>query len=111
MTLLNLLIINLAVILIIDLSGFIPTLKRLISKILTKNNFNTTDFTLKPLDCSYCMTFWSLLVYLITIGQFTFVNLLIIILLTHFTDVTRQLMILIKDLSIKLIDIIYANIK
>jgi hypothetical protein len=110
MILLKLLIINLVAILIIDLSGFIDNFKLLISKLLTKNNFKTTEFSLKPFDCSYCLTFWCSIFYLIIIGQFTFVNLFFVILITHFTDVTKQLMILLKDVLIKLIDIIYDKL-
>lgn len=110
MTLLNLLIINLVVVLIIDLSDFIPTLKRFISKRLTNNKITTDEFSLKPFDCSFCMTFWILLSYLLIIGQFTFVNLLWLILLTYLTDVTKQFMILLKDLLNKLINLVYDKL-
>ena len=109
MILLNLLIMNLAVILIVDLSGFIPNFKRFISKWLTKDKFTTTEFSIKPLDCSYCMTFWILLLYLLFTGQFTFATLFAVLMLTHLTDVTRQLMLLIKDLLIKLINTVYER--
>ena len=110
MTYLNLLIISLVVILIIDISGFIPNLKRFISRRLTKNHIETTDFSIKPFDCSFCMTFWSLLMYLIIVNEFTFINILGVVMITLFTDVTKQLLLLIKDLLIKLIDIIYERV-
>lgn len=110
MILLNLLIINLAVILIVDLSGFIPQFKRFISKWLTKDKIATNDFSIKPFDCSYCMTFWILLLYLIIAGEFTFATLFAVLMITHLTDVTRQLMLLIKDLLIKLINTVYERI-
>lgn len=111
MTLLNLLIINLVVILIIDLSGFVPSFKQLLSRLFTKGKIDTSDYSIKPFDCSYCMTFWSLLAYLLINGEFTFGTLLAVILITHFTDVTRQVMLLLKDLLIKLIDVAYDKLQ
>lgn len=107
MILLNILVINLALILVIDLSGFIPSVKRLISKWLTKNQIETDSFRIRPFDCSYCMTFWCTLLFIIVIGQFTFLNLLLVIVVTHLTDVTRQTMLLIKDLLLKIINTAY----
>lgn len=104
MTLLKLLIICLVNVLIIDISGFIPALKRLISNILTKKKINTDNFRLKPFDCSFCMTFWTGLIYTIVIGQFTLVNLLIILLLAFMTEPFLRILLLIKDLILKLID-------
>lgn len=107
MTLLELLTINLALILIIDLSGFVPSFKLLISKLLTKDRIATADYRIKPFDCSYCMTFWCLMLYIIITQQFTSVNILAVLALTHLTDVTRQLLLLIKDMLLKLINTIY----
>lgn len=110
MILLNILVINLALILVIDLSGFIPSVKRLISKWLTKNQIETDSFRIRPFDCSYCMTFWCTLLFIIVIGQFTFLNLLLVIIVTHLTDVTRQTMLLIKDLLLKIINTAYDKL-
>ena len=107
MTFLELLTINLALILVIDLSGFVPSFKRLISKWLTKDHISTDSYRLKPFDCSYCMTFWCCLLYLLVTHQFTCFTVLIALGLTHFTDVTRQLLLLMRDILIKLIDTIY----
>lgn len=110
MILLNILVINLALILVIDLSGFIPSVKRLISKWLTKNHIETDSFRIRPFDCSYCMTFWCTLLFIIVTGQFTFLNLLLVIIVTHLTDVTRQTMLLIKDLLLKIINTAYDKL-
>ena len=110
MILLNILVINLALILVIDLSGFVPSIKRLISKWLTKNQIETDSFRIRPFDCSYCMTFWCTLLFIIVTGQFTFLNLLFVIIVTHLTDVTRQTMLLIKDLLLKIINTAYDKL-
>ena len=107
---LNLLIISLVVILIVDISGFIPHFKRFISKWLTKEHIVTDEFSMKPFDCSFCMTFWSLLLYLTIVNEFTFINILGVVMFTFFTDVTKQILLLIKDLLIKLIDVIYERV-
>ena len=109
--LLKLVIICLVNVLIIDLSGIITDLKLLISKWLTKDKIATTNFRIKPFDCSFCMTFWTGLIYTLVIGQFTLVNLLIILLLAFFTEPIKQSLLLIKDLLIKMIDKIYETLK
>lgn len=102
--LLDLIIICLVNVLIIDISGFIPSIKSLISKILTNKQIDTVNYRLKPFDCSFCMTFWTGLIYTIVIGQFTLVNLLIILLLAFMTEPLYRLLLLIKDTMLKLID-------
>lgn len=104
-------IINLLLILVIDLSGFVTNVKRLISKLLTRNKIDTTNFSIKPFDCSYCMTFWCLLIYLLITGNLSFLTLLLVIMITHFTEVTKQLMILVKDFILKLIDEFYDDLQ
>lgn len=104
MILLKLTIICLVNVLIIDISGFIDSVKSLISKVLTNKQIDTTNFRLKPFDCSFCMTFWTGLIYTIVIGQFTLVNLLIILLLAFMTEPIYRILLLIKDMILKLID-------
>lgn len=104
MILLKLTIICLVNVLIIDISGFIDSIKSLISKLLTNKQIDTTNFRLKPFDCSFCMTFWTGLIYTIVIGQFTLVNLLIILLLAFMTEPFYRILLLIKDMILKLID-------
>lgn len=109
MTLLELITINLVLILVIDLSGFVPEFKRMISKLLTNNKIAVDSFRIKPFDCSYCMTFWCTIIYLVLTQHFTAPYILAAVTITHLTDVTRQAMLLIKDLLIKLIDNIYGK--
>lgn len=111
MILLKLVIICLVNVLIIDLSGFVESIKSLIVRVLTKSKFNSNQFRIKPLDCSFCMTFWTGLLYTIVIGQFTLVNICIILLLAFMTPVFKQLLLLIKDLLLKIIDKLYETFK
>jgi hypothetical protein len=104
---LELLIIALVNVLIIDLSGFTNTLKLFISKHLTNSKITTTNFSIKPFDCSFCMNFWTGLLFTIVTGQFTLVNLLIILLLSFFTPSIKDFLLTIRDLISKLTIIIY----
>lgn len=105
---LNLILICLVNVLIIDLSGIITDFKSVLSKFLTGSKIDTTDFRLKPFDCSFCMTFWTGLVYLLCIHQFTILNLFIVLLLAFLTDPIKQLLLLLRDLIIKFINVMYG---
>lgn len=108
--LLNLFLIALVSVLIIDISGFIDSFKLLISKWLTKSKFQSNQFRIKPFDCSFCMTFWVGLIFTLAVGQFTLLNLATILLMAYMTEPIKQLLILVKDLLIKLIDVIYGKV-
>lgn len=105
--LLNLVLICLVCVLIIDTSGFITSLKSFISKRLTKSKINTTQFRLRPWDCSYCMNWWVSLVYLIIAHQLSLGSITVVLLLSFSTPLIYRMLLLIKDLINKLIDIIY----
>lgn len=107
MILINLLLIQFIVVFIVDDSGVIDSIKRLISRILTKGKIETTDFDIKPFSCSLCMTFWIGLIYLFCVGQFTIPYIAFVCLLAAMVPVTKNTIILIRDIFIKLIDKFY----
>jgi hypothetical protein len=111
MLLLKLVIISLVNVLIIDLSGFIDSLKSFISRRLTNSKFNSNQFRIKPLDCSFCMTFWTGLLYTLVLGEFTLINLCFILLMAFMTPVFKQLLLLIRDVLLKIIDKLYEAFK
>ena len=111
MILLNLLFIQLICVLIIDISGFIDSLKYGISKILTKGKIPTADYRIKPIDCSLCMTFWTGLIYIICMGQFSLLLLAYILLLSIMTPILKDFINLIKDICIFVINKIYKLIE
>lgn len=100
----NLLLITLAVVHLIDLSGFIQTIKRTILKMLGRP---PQDFSLKPFDCSYCMTHHVSVIYLLCINQFTLINYVIVLSLAFMTPVIKDLMIYLKDLLTAFVDWLY----
>ena len=105
----QLLLIQIIIVFIIDLSGIIDTLKSVISRLLTGySNFN--QFSIKPFDCSLCMMFWSGLIYIIASAHFCLLNLLWVCLLSYLTPITNTILINIKDILLYLLNKIYDKI-
>ena len=111
MIFLNLLFIQIITVLVIDISGFIDSLKFGISKILTKGKIPTADYRIKPIDCSLCMTFWISLIYIICIGQFSLLLLTYILFLAVMTPILKDFINLLKDICIFIINKIYKLIE
>lgn len=63
---LELTMLTVVVVFIVDVSGFLDTIKSWLSKWLDKK-----VSTLKPFDCSLCMTWWAGIVYAIFQNEFT----------------------------------------
>ena len=110
-TLLYLALIQFILVVIIDDSGFIDSVKRGISKLLTNGKIITDNFDLKPFSCSYCMQVWCGLAYLLIIGQFTIPYIAFNFLLAVMVPINKDLVNLLRDLFIKLINKIYDIIQ
>jgi hypothetical protein len=63
MEIFNLIKILLIVVFIVDYSGVVLYIKKLIWKLLNGNKIPFKWFELKPFDCSLCMSFWTLIIY------------------------------------------------
>ena len=100
----DLIIIQLIIVFIIDLSGAVESFKLFISKILTKGKIQTTNFDLKPFTCSLCMTWWTGLIYLLICHSFTIPYIALVALLSYLTPLSSSILLLIKDLAIFLIN-------
>lgn len=94
----DLILIQLIIVYIIDLSGAVESFKLFISKILTKGKIQTTNFDLKPFDCSLCSTWWIGLIYLLICHSFTIPYIALVALLSFLTPVSNNILLLIKDL-------------
>lgn len=57
----ELLIIAMVVCYVVDITGVVDSIKRLIWKWLKGSEYK--DFLFKPFDCSLCMVFWVCLIY------------------------------------------------
>lgn len=53
------------IVFIVDYSGFVDNIKMIIFKFLLGRNMPYKEYSLKPFDCSLCMSFWTVLAYLI----------------------------------------------
>jgi len=110
MTIINLLLIQLIIVFIIDLSGVMNSIKIALSKWLTKGKVASTGFNIKPFDCSLCMTFWIGLIYLLITKSFTLPYIAVVAGLSFLTQSANDLLLLIKDLITKVINTIYKII-
>lgn len=111
MMILNLLFISLIWVLILDVAGFAHTIDRTLYKIFYKGRPFRDDAHFKPFDCSLCLTFWSGLLYLIIIHSFTIPYITLLLLFACLTPLEKDIFNLIRDLIIKLIDLIYRLFK
>lgn len=101
---LNLLFIQFIIVFIIDISGFVDTMKAKLSSILTKGKIKSTEFRLRPFDCSLCAMFWSGLIFLLVTHQFTIPFIAYVCLLSATTPITKDLYYTIQELITKLLN-------
>ena len=111
MVILNLFIISVIWVLILDLCGFARTIDKLFYKIFYPKRPFREDAHFKPFDCSLCMTFWTGLIYLIAIKAAVLPNIAIALLFAWLTTTERDILIFVKDLITKLLDILYNTFK
>ena len=110
MVLINLILIAAIVVFIVDISGAVDSLKSGLKWILTKGKMKNSDYQLKPLDCSMCMTFWSGIIYLLITNNFTLPYLAFVCLLACFSGVIKTSILLVEDILIKITQLIYKLI-
>ena len=99
-TLINLFLITLVICFIVDCSGIMTDIRKLVAKTIykkTKIKVDYNELKLKPIGCSLCMTWWTGIVYLLIIGEFTIFNLTFTALLALFASNISGLMLTIKD--------------
>lgn len=104
----KLFLISLILVIIIDLSGIIDSIKFLIGKILKIRNYH--NIQLKPFSCSFCMTWWVGLIYLCIIGSLNLYNIALVLLFAYGSDNIKDLLILGKDILIKITNKIYEKL-
>ena len=95
-TILNLILIQLLVVFIVDLSGVMTSIKKGIWKWLKKDK-PYKDFDLKPFTCSLCSTWWAGLIYLIITQHFTIYYIALVALLAFLASTAATLLQLLKD--------------
>ena len=109
---LELFLIAVIAVIIIDMSGIIPTVKNAVARFLTKHGRPTDaeNVRLKPLDCSFCMTFWVGLGFLIGSHAFTLPYLAVLCLAALSTTIIDDLLCLVMDAAAALFNWIEKKI-
>ena len=103
----NLFLIAVCCVIVIDISGFIDTIKRMIWKWVWKEKRPYQDFTMKPFDCSFCANFWLSLGYLVIWGVWTFPLMALSLVFSFLTPVIKDVLYLFRDFITKMVEAIY----
>lgn len=99
----NLLILQLIIVFIIDLSGFIEDgIEPMLAKFLKQRKVKLK----KPFCCSLCMTTWIGLIYILIKGCFTIPMIGYVLLLAFLTPIANNLLIMVREALIKITTII-----
>lgn len=107
---LTLVLLQLITVNIIDISGIIEYLKKYLhNRFIKIGDFSTLQ--LKPFDCSYCMTHWICLIYLLISGNFTLYYYAFVFILCLLTGFTADLMYWVKDIFQLIINALNKPIK
>lgn len=101
---LDLLFIQFIIVFIVDLSGFVDTMKEKFSSLLTKGRIKSSDYRIRPFDCSLCAMFWVGLVYLLFTHQFTIPLIAYVCGLSITTTITKDLYYTFYELICKLLN-------
>lgn len=100
--LINLLMINIMITYIWQISGFIDEIKRLVWKILWKNNIPYKNFDFKPFTCSICMTFWISILYILIMNNFSLFYIFMCIINSYLNPIIYNILIGIKEFLIRI---------
>lgn len=103
---LDLFLIGVICVIIIDLSGVIFSIKSGIKRLLTKGRMSDPNYSLKPIDCSFCMTWWTGLVYLLVTHSISIWMITYLLLICVMTPVIKDVIILIRETFIKILNIL-----
>ena len=107
----NLFILTCIIVFIIDLSGFVDEMvKRLYYKYIKVGDYHTLIPKLKPFTCSLCLTFWAGITYLLITSQFNILMIGYVCLLAFLSPIIGDILVMIKDVLNKVINLIYKLI-
>lgn len=98
----DLLLIQFIIVNIIDISGFIQETESMIARWLKVKSVHIP----KPFSCSYCLCWWTGLIYLMVTGNLTLIYTAILLMICALTTTTADIVWLVKDIITKIINII-----
>ena len=107
----NLFLLTCIIVFVIDLSGFVDEMvKRLYYKYIKVGDYHTLIPKLKPFTCSLCLSFWAGLIYLLITSQFNILMIGYVCLLAFLSPIIGDILVMIKDVINKIINLIYKLI-
>lgn len=104
---LDVLLLSLIVCFIIDISGFMDSVKHMIWKWLFGNKREYREFPLKPFDCSLCMTFWVGLIWCFGTAHFQLYHILFVCLMSMLSEQISNMLRLLRMMLQKVEDMIF----
>lgn len=99
----DILLIAVICVIIIDLSGVTDSIKSALKRIVTKGRMSDPNYSLKPIDCSFCITFWTGLIYMLITHSLTLWMTAYLLCICVMTPVIKDILILIKETLLKII--------
>lgn len=98
LNLINIYLISVCWVIILDLSGFSHTIKKILWKFLRGTTKYPDNFNPKPFVCSMCQTWWFGLLYMVIAHCLTIPMIAYTLIVSVFTSNTRGLIIFLKDI-------------
>ena len=99
------LLITIIFVIITDQLHFWEEFTSSVKSLLTRGKFRN-PIQIKPFNCSTCMSFWSNLIYILIMGKFSIFMIVYILLLSWSAPLINSIFTLLKNLFLKLINII-----
>ena len=117
--LINLLLINLIVVFVIDISGFFHSVLQAVWHYTFKHKpfpdnleWKNISFFLHPLDCSLCTTLWLSIIYIFTALQVGLIWGIFLASMNAFvTPITKDILLRVRDILTKIINLVYWVLK
>lgn len=99
----DLLLIQIIIVIITDLSGFNLTWKSLLKFIATKGRMHSPDYIGLDL-CDLCLTWWSCLIYLIITANISLLTIAYTLILAYYCNITKEVLTKINIILIKILN-------
>lgn len=95
---------------IVDISGVVDSIKGAIVRFITGSKL-PFNFSIKPFDCSLCMSWWCGLIYLLAYGHFNLRSIVAVAMFAVAADTITSLILLVRDIIGSIINRIYDLLK
>lgn len=100
---LDLLFIAVIVVVIVDISGVVDSIKSALKRWATGGRMSDPNYSLKPIDCDFCMCWWTGLLYLVLTHSLSLMMIAYLLGLCVMTPVIQGFIILVRETMLKII--------